>query len=190
MSPLLPGIFASGISGHLFTPEGSAYEIAQYTVPSGGISMVTFAVPSDYRHIEIQGSARCHTNTDRNLRMYINGDTTNSNYRQHWMFGNRSSVYSENNQIAPQIGYVPMSGDTAEIFGTVTASILDYNSTTKVKTVKVLSGFDNNSGGSSLVMLGSAAYFANTNPVTSLSIAMSNGSNLAQHSSFTLIGYK
>lgn len=190
MSPLLPGIIASGISGHLFTPEGSAYEIAQYTAPSGGIAEITFAVPSDYRHIEIQGLARCHTNTDRNLRLYINGDKTNGNYRQHWMFGNRSNVYSENSQVAPQIGYLPMSGDTSEIFGIITASILDYNSTTKVKAVRALSGFDNNSGGSSMVMLGSGAYYANTNPVTSLTIAMSNGSNLAQNSTFTLIGYK
>jgi hypothetical protein len=190
MSPILPGIVASGISGHLFTPEGSAYEIAKYTVPSGGIAEVTFAVPSDYRHIELVGAARCAASSDRNLRMYINGDTANSNYRQHWLYGNGSGAASESNQIAPQIGYLPMSSDTAGIFGVTTSTILDYNSTTKVKVVKSIAGWDGNGSTSGLVTISSAGYYANTAPVTSLTIKMSNGSSLAEHSNFTLIGYK
>ena len=190
MSPIL-GIWASQISGRLWEPAGAYDALATVTVPSGGAASVTFAgIPQGYKHLQIRGIARCETSTDRNLRMYINGDTTNGNYKQHWLYGNGSTANSENNTIAPQIGYLPMSSDTANIFGATIVDILDYTSTTKTKVVRALFGWDGNGSTSGLVSLGSGFQTTSLSAVTSLSIAMSNGADLNEFSSFALYGVK
>ena len=187
--------YASMLAGNAtwnpWEPQGAMDALASFVVPSGGTAEVTFAgIPTGYSSIEIYGLARCATNTDRNLRLYINGDMTNSNYRQHWLYGNGSTANSENNQVSPQIGYLPMSGDTAGIFGMTVTEIVDYASSTKTKVVKSLAGWDGNGSTSGMVMFGSGAYFANTNPVTSVTIKMSNGANLAEFSQFDLYGVR
>ena len=186
------GIYASQISGHLWAPNGAYDALATVTVPSGGVASVTFAgIPQGYKHLQIRGIARCETSTDRNLRMYINGDTTNGNYKQHWLYANgNNSVYSENNSVAPQIGYLPMSSDTSNIFGAIVADVLDYASTTKTKVVRALFGWDGNGSTSGIIALGSGFQTSSTAAVTSLSIAMSNGSDLNEFSQFALYGVK
>lgn len=174
-------------------PSTNSYEsIATYTVGAGGQSSIDFtSIPSTYKHLQIRGIARCAASTDRNLRLYINGDTTNGNYKQHWLYGNGGgSAYSENNTIAPQIGYLPMSSDTSGMFGVTVTDILDYTNTNKTKVVRALFGWDGNGSTSGLVSLGSGFQTSSTSAITSLTIQMSNGSNLAEFSSFALYGIK
>lgn len=189
MSPLPPLGLKSFAPAYIL--EGNYYSIATVTVPSGGASSVTFAgIPSGFKHIQIRGIARCETGTDRNLRLYLNGDTTNGNYKQHWLYGNGATANSENNTISPQIGYLPMNGDTASIFGATVVDVLDYASTTKTKTVRALFGWDGNGSNSGLIGLGSGFQTSSTAAVTSLSIAMSNGADLNEFSTFALYGVK
>lgn len=190
MSPLPPLGFKSFAPA--YTLEGNYFSIATVTVPSGGAATVTFAgIPSGYKHLQVRGIARCEASTDRNLRLYLNGDTTNANYKQHWLYGNGGgSAYSESNTVAPQIGYLPMSSDTASIFGATVVDVLDYASTTKTKTVRALFGWDGNGSTSGLVGLGSGFQTSSTAAVTSLSIAMSNGADLNEFSTFALYGVK
>jgi hypothetical protein len=191
MTPPILGIWASQISGHLWAPAGAYDALATVTVPSGGAANITFVgIPQGYKHLQLRGIARCASSTDRNLRLYINGDTTNGNYKQHWLYGNGSTANSENNTISPQIGYLPMSSDTASIFGASVTDILDYTSTTKTKTVRSLFGWDGNGSTSGLVSLGSGFQTTSLSAVTSLTIQMSNGSSLAEYTQFALYGVK
>lgn len=175
----------------VIAPLNSYESIQTVTVGSGGAASVSFtSIPSTYKHLQIRGIARCAASTDRNLRLFVNGDTNNANYKQHWLYGNGSSAASENNTISPQIGYLPMSSDTSGIFGATITDILDYTSTNKTKTVRALFGWDGNGSTSGLVSLGSGFQTSSTSAVSSLTIQMSNGSNLAEFSSFALYGIK
>ena len=79
MTPIIKGIVASGISGHLippYSPTGSYDALAVYTVPSGGASSIIFAgIPqSGYQHLQLRGIVRANdTNPvgNNNLAMQI-----------------------------------------------------------------------------------------------------------------------
>jgi len=191
MSPLLPGIIASGISGHLFTPEGSAYEIAKYTVPSGGISQVSFAVPSGYRHLEIHSSARTdYAQTDSNMDLRFNNDA-GTNYGGHYLFSNGTgSPVAGGGGGNQQINMTRGTGanSASGVFGHGITTILDYASDSKYKTVRSLTGHDQNIAYTGYIFTFTGSWLS-TAPITSIQILPSNG-NIAQHSTFTLIGYK
>jgi hypothetical protein len=197
MSPILPGIVASGISGHLFTPEGSAYEIAKYTVPSGGISEVTFAVPSGYRHIRLETSARGNRTpvTYDGFNMRFNGDA-GGNYSYHTFYGDArgGSPFAESGTSLSSIpvAQIPGSASLANSYGVAIIDVLDHASTTKNKTVRSLNGYESNTTGYSSIYSASAftsgAWYS-TSAVSSITLIPAN-SPFQQHSTFTLIGYK
>lgn len=191
MSPLLPGIIASGISGHLFTLEGSAYEIASYTVPSGGIASVTFPIPSGYRHLEFQSVAKTTAAGTSSIDMHyrFNGDSA-ANYSIHYMLssgsGTPGAAGGSGTTWARQNWAVTSAGST-NTFGATIAQILDYSSTTKAKTLRSVGAVElNGSGGMSI---DSSAWYNSTSPITSVMLYPGSG-NFAEHSTFTLIGYK
>lgn len=186
MSPILPGIVASGISGHLFTPDGSAYEIASYTVPTGGLASIMFSIPPGYRHMQIQFAGTGGA-TYGDIEAQFNGDNQN-NYQRHYMYGNGGgtpgSGYSGAiNRIS--IGYGSDTSTNYPVSGF--ATILDYASTTKNKTLSALTGQDTNGGGHIFMFSGA---WNSLSPITSMTIFNSGGNNIPSNSKFTLIGYK
>lgn len=192
MSPILTGVIASGISGHLtppWSPEGAYDALATVSVGSGGVATVEFiGIPNNYKHLEIRSISRGATSDDSTMR--LNGDT-NTSYRWHSLEGNGSIVYGTNNGASAANTFYfarTPNGSTAgaNIFNASIVTILDYASTTKNKTIKTLGGTDYN--GSGTITLWSALYL-NTNPITSISIQVQSG-NMAQYSQFALYGVK
>lgn len=182
MSPLLPGIIASGISGHLFTPEGSAYEIAKFTVPTGTtLQSVTFAIPSEYRHFRVEGWVM--TNGATNPTWSVNGDAS-STRRGHHMWGDGSNVYSNDQSGTVYWGYNPSSAYPSSFF----MDWFDYNSTTKYKTMRGFSGSNTNGAGAAESAIWSGLYMS-TDPIRSITLD-GLGSQFSEKSTFTLIGYK
>lgn len=181
MSPLLPGIIASGISGHLFTPEGAAYEIASYTVPSATtVQAVTFAIPSGYRHIEIQGTLM--TNGATNPTWSINNDNS-STRKGHHMWGTGSAAYANDQSGTVYFNYNPSASYPSSFI----MNWSDYASTTKHKTMRTLAGSDTNGGTSEIAMW--TGLYMSTNPITSITLD-GLGAQFSANSTFTLIGYK
>jgi hypothetical protein len=186
------GIYASQISGKLWAPAGAYDALATVTVPSGGVASVTFAgIPTGYKHLQIRLNARVTgSTTDSNIVAYFNTDTTSGNYPQHVLYGTGSSAaagYSPSDaNIA--IGRTPGASSSANIFGLGIADILDYANTNKNKTVRALSGQDQN--GSGIVLLNSGLW-RSTAAINSITLAAQSGKgNLAQYSSFALYGVK
>lgn len=190
MSPLLPGIVASGISGHLFTPEGSAYEIAKFTVPSGAsIDAVSFAVPSGYRHLQIIGHCRRadadNWNGQSGLR--FNNDSSTS-YSGHIMYGNGSSAAAMGGGSANGIYRYAVPGANQSAYNAFVIDIANYDSSTKNKTVRWLQGFSANGGPDDVEHTSGGWY--KTEPIRSVQIFPAYSSPFSEHSTFTLIGYK
>ena len=183
MSPILPGIVASGISGHLYTPEGSAYEIASYVVPAGStVAAVTFSVPQDYRHFRIEGAS--FTTGATNPTWTVNGDTDSTKYFGHHLWGTGAAVAANNQSGTVYWNYNPSSSYPASFV----MDWFEYTSTTKTKVMRTLAGSDTN-GGTREVAYWTGLY-TNKVPITSITLNAFSGTSFSEQSTFTLIGYK
>jgi hypothetical protein len=81
------------------------------------------------------------------------------------------------------------ANNTASVFASGAIDILDYTSATKNKTIRTLSGIDNNGDGT--VQLGSGLCFATPAAITSITFNVQSGSaNFTQYSRFSLYGIK
>jgi len=188
---ILPGILASGISGHL---GGNYTSIATQTVGSGGASTITFSsIPSTYTHLQLRiiaQTSRSGAITD-GMNIQFNGDT-GSNYSQHWLQGNGSAVtaYGYASQTR---GWLGGSGGASGYFSANVVDILDYTNTNKYKTHRYLMGTDAN--GSGLIEIGSGVWFKSgtgsniSDPISSFTI-LPDYSPYVQYSSFALYGVK
>ncbi len=183
------------IAGSLSTgappaPLSSYESIATISVGSGGTANIEFtSIPSTYEHLQIRGIARTNRALTRDaLKITVNGNT--STYGYHNLFGNGTSVTAQGFANEADIAFNDIAGNTAtaSVFGVMIIDILDYASTTKVKTLRGLGGYDNN--GSGAVGFNSGAYFGNTNALTSIKLQSYGGSAFQQYTTFALYGIK
>jgi hypothetical protein len=179
LNSLIGIIASSGV-----TVSNSYESIATVTVGAGGASSVEFtSIPSTYQHLEIRWIAKAASGT--RLRLQINGDTA-TNYSTHLLIGDGSGVASIGAANEAKIAISAATSGTSGVFCAGVVSVLDYKDSNKFKTVRTLSGIDNN--GSGEVALNSGAW-RSTSAVTSLKFYWDSG-NLDQYSSFALYGIK
>jgi hypothetical protein len=158
--------------------------IATTLVGAGGAAAVTFSnIPNTYKHLQVRGIATFASGTNA-IILQANGDT-GSNYAWHQMYGTGSSAGSNGatSTATANISVASVSG-TVGVFVT---DILDYANTTKYKTYKSLTGYDNN--GSGVIAMRSVLWM-NTGAVTSLSLKFDTGVNFAQNTRFSLYGIR
>lgn len=183
------GIYASQISGHLWAPNGAYDALATVTVPSGGVASVTFAgIPQGYKHLQIRAMTM-HTATSAATVFYTGTggaiDGSAGNYNTHRLTGNGSAASAAGYTAFPQFAWVVGNSSTSipQVF---VLDLLDYANTTKNKTIRALSGVDNN--GSGEVNLTSGLW-RNTSAIDTIQFAPNTGS-FGQYSSFALYGVK
>jgi len=175
------------------TFPGYFESIATVSVGSAGAATADFTnIPSTYTHLQIRGIARASTTGNRdNLYIRFNGDD-GSNYFWHNIAGTGSDpLGSENSGGLVSYGrlgnsVVPQDDAGANIYGVTVTDILDYGNTNKYKTVRALSGQDQNTTTGRL-------FFASTlwqeyEAITSISL--SSGSNFKQYTTFALYGIR
>ena len=165
--------------------------IAETTVGAGGAASVTFSnIPADYQHLQIRGIARCTVAqvVQSGVGLQFNSDT-GSNYATHQLQGDganaSSSAFTSQQHI--YFGYLAGSSASSNVFGSLVLDILDYASTSKNKTIRSLSGTDNN--GSGLVALRSGLWMS-TSAISSMSLVPRDGGSWSQYSTFQLYGVK
>ena len=182
----------NNIAGLLSAGGGVAnsYEsIETITAGAGGLAAITFStIPSTYKHLQIRGISRstdsaAYTQT----KLTINGVTTN--YTLHQLFGDGASATAFAQTAQSSTQYESMTADTASasIYGVTIIDILDYLSTDKYKTFRIMGGYDAN--GSGRLALSSGMTTTNTNAITSVTLTPRFG-NFKQYSSFALYGIK
>ena len=194
MAPIL-GIYASQISGHLFAPSGAYDSIATVTVGSGGASSVSFtSIPSTYTHLQIRGIARStNAGTGLNLINYRFNSDSGSVYSGHSLYGTGSSAQATA-QTSMNYGWAgrtstPRTGNGASVFSGFVIDVLDYASTNKQKTVRTLSG-SNNNGTSDAVELCSSLYFPASITAVNRIDFYEETANFAEYTQFALYGIK
>jgi hypothetical protein len=185
--PIL-GIIASSFRSAA-GPVGAYDSLATVTVPSGGLTSITFAgIPTGYKHLQLRCMARGTLSQSYNyLRLRLNGATTG--YSRHALLGNGSAASASGGGSDTLIGMgeITSATSTANSFGVAVIDILDYADTTKNKTVRGLIGNDQN--GSGTIYLASGAIYS-TSAITSLNLFCGDGGDFAQYSSFALYGCK
>lgn len=174
----------SGFLGDGVIAATSAFDsISTVTVGAGGSSSVSFSsIPSTYSHLQIRVMTLT-TGVNTDVLMRFNSDS-GTNYSQHYLYGTGAAASSGG---AASQTYAPLGieGGTSAP-GVAVCDVLDYKNTSKYKTVRSLSGDDQN--GSGYLFMYSSAWL-NTNAISSITITPGAGV-FNQYSSFALYGVK
>ncbi len=163
---------------------------------SGGDASITFSnIPQNYAHLQVRGLIRSDKSADTNadLYLYLNGDTSANNYTRHHIRGNGATASSlgwSNGGSFPVAGEAPAASSLASVFGATIIDILDYTNTNKNTNVRTLHGDDQNSGSSASNVYFTSSLWLNTNAVTSLTFTLQASTNFVQYSSFALYGIR
>jgi len=190
MTPPILGIWASQISGHLWAPAGAYDALATVTVAAGATaSSITFAgIPTGYKHLQIRGIQRTDQSGTQDSNLRFNSDT-GANYSWHRMFSDGGGTVSASgtaNASLMNYGAALGTATLASDYPAFIIDVLDYADSTKYKTFRELTGFDNNGGGYIYLYSGS---WRSTSPITTITLTLGAG-NFAEYSKFALYGVK
>ena len=178
------------------TTLGTFESIATATADASGSATITFSnIPQNYAHLQVRGFIRSDKSADTNadLYLYLNGDTSANSYTRHHIRGNGATASSlgwGNGGSAPVAGEAPAASSAANVFGATIIDILDYTNTNKNTNVRTLHGDDQNSGSSASNVWFTSSLWLNTNAVTSLTFTLQASTNFVQYSSFALYGIR
>ena len=159
---------------------------------TGSSGLITFnSIPSTYQHLQVRGIFRSSETTGTNLYINLINSDSGSNYTAHRMQSDGESLgtggtASQNDIFA---GRAPGTGTTTGTMGAIILDIHDYASTTKYKTLRMLSGQDSNRTYAGLMSLRSGVWM-NTNAMNSISFDLGAGVTFSTSTSFALYGIK
>ena len=165
----------------------TSFESIATATGTGSSSTITFSsIPSTYASLQLRINGVANADTDQTAEITFNSDSGN-NYTLHRLTGNGSS--------ASAFGFTASSGNKpygwayggGTIPGVSIIDIHDYASTTRNKTIRILSGWDNNSSGR--IELQSSVWL-NTNAISSITITNGNARNWTTSAVFSLYGIK
>lgn len=194
MSPILKGVVASGISGHLTPATNPAMEsIATLAVTSGTVNSVVFnSIPQTYKHLELRMYLRDYRQVTGfgETNLVFNNVTANSSsvyYKQRLasQSGNITGYYSANADQLYGPSY-PRGSSYTGIFGAQVWKIQDYTNTNKHKAYLAYGGFYGS--GSDEVSYWAGAY-TGTEALTRIDI-LPNQFGFDTYSHFALYGIK
>lgn len=174
------------LAGNAFFQPSAFESIATSTLGADTQSVTFSSIPSTY--VSLQLRIRGNSNGGPKITFNSNG----TGYSEHRLVGNGSTASAGgstgNADFGNQGALVPGGG--GGLSGQETAYILDihdYQSTTKNKTIRAISGFDANGSGS--VRLGSGLW-ANTAAINTIKIDSDTGSVWYAGTVFSLYGIK
>lgn len=187
MSPIL-GIWASAQQAAFNV--GDYESIATTTLTTTASSITFSSIPSTYTHLQVRMIQRDNqVGFADGAKLQFNSDT-GANYSYHILRGDGSTAQAYNGASQTNILLTfDLAGAlaSANVFGAAVIDILDYANTNKYKTVRSLSGRDNNGDGG--VALDSGLW-QSSSAITSLTIFPQNGTLLSQYSQYALYGIK
>jgi hypothetical protein len=163
--------------------------IESYTVPSGGVSSITFDdIPDTFTDLYLVASLRGEDSVAfwQNVRITFNNNTSNYNWRllvASGEFGVQSA--SNSNQNGFQGFYATYAQSTSSTFANGQIYIPNYRSSAQ-KSVSYDSVTEHN--GTETIRAITAGLWADTSPITSVKLEPVFGTNFVQYSSATLYG--
>jgi hypothetical protein len=170
---------------------GSFESIATQTLGSSAASITFSSIPSTYQHLQIRFMSTLTGTTASDEFLWLTFNSTGgTSYADHYLWGSGSSESAGGVNSQANIRFIGQSDLTVgsvDAFSVGIIDIQDYKSTTKNKTVRVFSGWDNNGGGRINL---SSGLFNNTGAISTIKIERSGSTNMAAGSVFSLYGIK
>jgi hypothetical protein len=207
MSPILTGVIASGISGHLtppWSPEGAYDALATVTLSASAVSITFAGIPSGYKHLQMRGILQSNYSPYGVDDAYItfNGDSS-AVYSWHYIRGDGSSASASAGSSATSInwglgsavGTITGNGTDGGTYAASITDILDYSNQNKFKTLRTLSGNDFNGVGYAgqapgRITLNSGLWRNSDAAINSITVLCGGGRSFTQHSQLALYGVK
>jgi hypothetical protein len=178
--------------GNAYYIPPSFESIATVTAAGGETSLTFTSIPSTYTHLQIRGIGRTQASAILSLsRVQFNSDT-GTNYTQHTLYGNGSTVAVDTNTSDTAIQWlapIPGNNATANVFGAMILDVHDYKSTTKYKTVRVFAGDDGNAANVDYRVFLKSGLWMSTSAITSINLFCS-GQTWAAGTTYALYGIK
>ena len=116
-------------------------------------------------------------------------DTSTSNYRSHFLYGDGSSAGAGDYGTGASFLYLGNSTTTSSIFANIIIDILDYTSVNKNKTIRHFFGEDMNGSGKAEFFSGS--WLNSSTAINAINFTINGGSTtIVQYSQFALYGIK
>jgi hypothetical protein len=193
MSPIISTLANSSAYGYRsFAAAASpAFESIATATSAGSSATLTFSsIPSTYSSLQIRFISKPAASGGA-IKMQLNGITT-STYWYHYLIGVGTAAAAGSSGGSNDSIFVMdnLTTPVADIFGVGIIDIHDYASTTKLKTIRSLSGTnDNTSGNGDEIQLWSGKNGATT-AVSSITFANTSGQNFASGTTFSLYGIK
>ena len=180
--------------------NGTSIDIAKTVGGNGNleqnfvISIQNYSNSTTYKTALVRQNLATGTYSSDRFNINFNSDT-GSNYSYHTLDTNGGGTVGTGygaSEAFIDISMTTGSAATGSIFTGTVIDILDYANTSKYKSVKGLSGFDNNTGASNLqgYISFSSGNWMNTNAITSIKLTPRYGTNFVQYSQFALYGIK
>jgi hypothetical protein len=150
MSPILKGVVASGISGHLTPLFTSNFEAIQsQTLGSAGSTVTFSSIPQTYNHLQLRITAT--TASSGRITMLFNSSTT-GNQAFYWLYANGTTASSD---YATGMSYLcPGYTDGSSNPTYSVTDIMNYTNTNKNRTYKSLSMYNNNTSSYQIIANG------------------------------------
>jgi hypothetical protein len=181
--------YSSFLAGNPAVQFTSYESISTVTVGSGGSASITFSsIPATYTHLQIRAIQRATAGSFQNIKIVVNGDT-GTNYSYHLIEGDGSSATAgaDSSTATALIAQEPGSTQNASVYGVFVMDLLDYANTNKYKTIRNLSGVDNNGTGKMQLW---SSLWQSSSAITSIVFSSASSNNFAQYTQFALYGIK
>jgi len=152
---------------------------------TGSSNTISFtSIPSTYKHLQFRISSLSTGAADW-VNIRVNNDSTSGNYFGHKLYGNGSSAVATSMSGQPYLYLQFIGGSTTQPSATV-LDVLDYASTTKNKTTRLLFGWDINGSGEVDLVSG---LWSSTAAINRMDFILSS-SNFATATQVALYGLK
>ena len=184
-----PDMLAGNTVWNPWSPVGSFDALATVTLASTAGSIDFTGIPTGYKHLQVRALTRSSEAAGvGGFYMRFNSDT-GSNYSWHRLYGDGTSAQAGAGTTTTWMlpGISSTTTNAANMFSTTIVDVLDYASISKNKTIRGLTGKDEN--GSGYVGLHSGSWYNSSSPITTISILPFSGS-WQQYSQFALYGVK
>jgi hypothetical protein len=194
MTPVLGVVASSNQQGRAGGPVGAYDSLATVLVSSSTTTVTFVGIPTGYQHLQIRGLFRSDKSADTNadLYLYLNGDTSTANYTRHYLRGNGTVASSLGFAASafPVAGEAPAENSPSNVFGATIIDILDYSNISKFKNVRTFHGDEQNAGTTQSNVYLTSSLWLNTSAVTSLTFTLQASTNFVPNSKFALYGVK
>jgi hypothetical protein len=168
-----------------------SYESIATANGTGSSAVITFSsIPSTFKHLQLRVNGRCASGAITDCYLKFNNDT-GSNYAKHWFFAfDSGGIYTSTatSTTPPSIGYI--QGYDTNPTTVAIIDILDYQSTTKYKTARYITGSpEQQTASQGAIVFGSNLWLNSGTAINQIDITVAS-SNWSSSSTFALYGIK